>query len=67
MRGTVNKWLSWSISSETERPDWKVWRDRADSVDSDPLADTVSVSSGLAAGNSDLQVPSWIRSMEGRD
>ena len=50
MRGTVNKWLSWNITSDTERPEWSVWRDRVDPVDSDML----SVSSGLNATDTDL-------------
>lgn len=50
MRGTVFKSLSWSmLGAEEERPQWRVWRDRVDSLES-----TVSISSGLNATDVDL-------------
>lgn len=47
MGGTINKCLSWSISSDTERPEWRVWREAADE-------DTVSLVSGINARDTDL-------------
>jgi len=50
MGGTMNKWLSWSMTPETERPEWRVWRDRVNAADSD----AVSVSSGHNADDANL-------------
>lgn len=38
MRDRIHSSLSWSASSGKERPDWRIWRDRVGTLDSDLLS-----------------------------
>ncbi|KAL4252270.1 hypothetical protein ABKN59_002545 [Abortiporus biennis] len=39
MRDQLQRSLSWSIPPEDERPDWRVWRDRVGTLDTDLVTD----------------------------
>lgn len=54
LRNKLQQSLSWSVPVDNQRPDWRVWRDRIGTVDSD-----------AASINQDVQDAEVCRSLRG--